>query len=335
MRSEGARLLEKLPLFVDRPAVAYGCTLLLCAIAFTLRYILLTALPIGYPYVSFIPAIILATFLFGRGPGILAAVLGGLWAWYFFTPPFASFKLNTDMILPFGFYILIVTVDIKLVGWMQTASHQLVEERERSRLLAERSEVLFRELQHRISNNLQVVGGLLTLQKRDVTDEKALAALDEAARRLHLIGRIHRQLHDPSGEQLQVGPFLWQLTADIIDTSGRPGISYTVDADEGIILGADDAILVALIVAESISNAIEHGFGDRSWGKIAIQVHRKDDTIDLTVKDDGRGLPEGFELASSKSLGLRLSQMLATQLGGQFTLLHSSGATAMLRIPRR
>jgi two-component sensor histidine kinase len=65
--------------------------------------------------------------------------------------------------------------------------------------LADTRELLFRELQHRVSNNLQVAAGLLTMQKRQLTDVSEKTALDEAAGRLALIGRISRQLYDPSG----------------------------------------------------------------------------------------------------------------------------------------
>jgi two-component sensor histidine kinase len=328
-------LLERLPLYGDRPVIAYSGTVLLCVIAFILRYVVLTALPIGYPYVSFFPAVTVATFLFGWRCGVLASVLCWFAAWFFFTPPFDTVKFSAELILPFVFYTLVVAIDITLVRWMQVANHRLAEERERSRQLAERSETLFRELQHRISNNLQVVAGLLALQRRNVGDEKAKAALDEAARRLSLIGRIHRHLHDPSGEQLRLGQFLRQLSADLIDTNGRPGISCSVDGDETIMLNADEAVPVALVVVEAISNAIEHGFAHRTWGVIAVHIARSANTIELTVTDNGEGLWEGFDIATNQSLGLRLTQMLAKQLGGTFILASTGGGTmAKLTLPR-
>src|SRR6185295_3575503 len=110
--------------------------------------------------------------------------------WYVFIPPFHSFALAPGTLLSLGFYTLVVSIDITLVHWMQRANGWLVGERERSRQLVEQRELLFRELQHRVSNNLQVVAALLALQKRDVTDERARLALDEASRRLALIGKI-------------------------------------------------------------------------------------------------------------------------------------------------
>jgi two-component sensor histidine kinase len=90
---------------------------------------------------------------------------------------------------------------------------------------------------------------------------------------------------------------------------------------------------MALIVAEAVANAIEHGFADRDVGQIVIRACRAHDgTLDLRVMDDGIGLPEDFDLAKSDSLGLKLAQMLARQLGGSFRIFVDGRTTAMLRL---
>ena len=239
------------------------------------------------------------------------------------------------MLFALGFYAFVAGVDIVLVDWLQKTNQRLIAERERNAALAERGEILFRELQHRVSNNLQVVSGLLTLQRREVKDEAARAALDEAARRLGLIGRIQRQLHDPNGDQLSLPDYLRQIAADMIDASGKPGIVCTIEADEGVVLSPDAAIPVALIIAEVIANALEHGFADRDTGTIAIHVRREPGHIGLTVVDDGCGLPDGFDIAESRSMGLRLARMLAKQLEASFTLSNETGAAARLRLPSK
>ncbi len=325
--------LVRLPLSADRPALAYGLSILLAVVGLAVRIVADPLLPPGYPFVTFFPAVIVASFLFGRGPGTATALLSGLFAWYFFVPPAGQVKFSGGVAMAMSFYALVVATDIVLVHWMQTANARLRHERERSAMLAERSETLFKELQHRISNNLQVVAGLLSLQKRDVTDSAARAALDEAARRLGLIGRLHRQLHDPSGEQLRFGAFLDQLTADLIDTSGKADIRCWVEADRDLILDADSAIPVALIVAEAVSNAIEHGFPGDDGGEIAVRLMKSPAAIELTVTDNGRGLPAGFDLDETRSLGLRLARMLARQLEGEFSLASGSGTVARLHLP--
>jgi two-component sensor histidine kinase len=330
---QGATIFERFPLGRDRPLLAYGAAIGISLFALMVRLLAGDFMPIGYPYVAFFPAVILSTFLFGVGPGTAAAVLCGAMAWYFFIPPEFTFEISGGIVFALSFYALVVTIDIVLIDWMQRANRRLAEERERSRQLAERGEILFRELQHRVSNNLQVVGGLLALQMKSVSDAAARLALEEASRRLAPIGRIHRQLYDPHGEQLDLGLFLEQLGADLVGTGGKPGVACRVEAETDIRLSPDAAVPIALIVAEAVANAIEHGFADREAGEILIRASRAHDgTLDLRVIDDGIGLPPDFDLAQSDSLGLRLAQMLARQLGGSFRLFVDGRTTAMLRL---
>ncbi|KRB83111.1 histidine kinase [Sphingomonas sp. Root710] len=334
MTSRWAQLLERVPLGRDRPLLAYGCTLLICGIAFVVRLLAAPVLPSGFPFVCFFPAVILSTFLFGPRPGTMAAMLCGLVAWYCFIPPFFALKMSGGIMFALGFYAVVVIIDILLVDWMQRTTRRLAEERGRSERLAERGELLFRELQHRVSNNLQVIGGLLALQMRGVTDQAARLALDDAARRLALIGRIHRQLYSPHGEQLHLAAFLTELGGDLIDASGKTGVDYRVEAPEDIGLAPEAAVPMALIIAEAVTNAIEHGLADRDKGEILIEVwQRKDGSLDIDVSDDGAGLPPGFDLAMTDSLGLRLAQMLARQLRGSFILSGGQRTVARLRLP--
>lgn len=327
------RLLQRLPLASGRPVLSYGFAILLSIVAASIRLLVDGILPMGYPYLSFFPAVILAAFLFGRGPGIVAAVTCGFIAWYAFIPPEFSFKLSAGVAVSLAFFAFVSAIDIAIVHWMQRSNRRLLDERVRSGELAERSELLFRELQHRVSNNLQVVAALLTLQKRDVGDPAARAALDEAARRLALIGRIHRQLHDPSGAQIGMAAFLDQLGRDLIDAAGKPGIRHHLTVDDDVELAPDAAIPVALIVAEAISNAIEHGFADREHGEIRVALGRQGKDVVLTIADDGHGLPDGFDLACSNSLGLRIATTFARQLGGRFEMVPGQGAIARLTLP--
>lgn len=331
----GATMLERLPLGRDRPLLAYGCTLLVCCAAFGIRLVVMPLMPMGYPYIAFFPAVMLTTFLFGVGPGILAGLLCGAVAWYCFLPPMFTVKLSSSIIFALIFYALVASVNILLIHTLQRVNARLARERERNRQLADRGELLFRELQHRVSNNLQVVSGLLALQMRDISDEAARFALDEAARRLALIGRIHRQLYSPHGDQLHLAAFLEQLGAAIIDVSGKAGIECRVEAEEDVDLASDAAVPMALIIAEAVANAIEHGLAARETGLILIRATRASDgVLELRVIDDGEGLPVGFTLAKTESLGLKLAQMLAGQLGGGFSLSRGDGgATALVRLP--
>lgn len=329
-----ALLLERLPLLPDRPWLAVAATTVLIAISFLLRLIPDPVLPPGFPFVTFFPAVILASALFGARMGVFAGVACGVLAWYGFIGDRYSFVLSGSGIVAMAFYILVVTTDVAIIHWMQRANRKLAHERERSRALAETRELLFRELQHRVSNNLQVAAGLISLQKRHVRDEDARAGLDEAARRLGLIGRISRQLYDAGGSARRMRDFLEPLCNDVIEATGRSGIRCNVIVDDEALLSPDAAIPLALIVAESMANAIEHGFAGRDQGVIDVELSRDGTAqVRIEIRDDGHGLPEGFDIDASGSLGLQIARTLAGQLEGSFELVRGNGATARLILP--
>lgn len=328
------RFLERLPIARSRPLLAAACVAGLVLFALFLRLAADPALPNGFPYVTFFPAVILSSFFFGSRWGSIAALVCGVFSWYFFIAPFYSFALIGGGWIALGFYVLVVTVDIVIIHWMQRANAKLADERENNRKLAETRELLFRELQHRVSNNLQVAAGLLSLQKRQVSDEAGRAALDEASRRLGLIGKISRQLYSASGATRTIREFLEPLCADVVEASGRTGIACTINVTDDAALNPDAAVPLALIVAEAMANAIEHGFRDRDAGHIEVHLARDgEDLVKVEVRDDGHGLPEGFSIEASNSLGLRIAAMLAGQLNGTFELFRTDRTTARLILP--
>lgn len=342
MQRRNERFIERLPLATVPPWLAYTMVLLLCILALVIRIAVDFWLPTGFPYVSFFPAVILAAFFFGVGPGIFAAVLCGLFAWYFFIPTSYPFELNPAIAVALALYIFVVATQIALVHWMQRANFKLAVEREKSKAMADHRELLFRELQHRVSNNLQVAAALIALQRRNVADVDARRALDEAAERLALIGKISRTLYDSNARTLGGRAFMETLLTDIITAAGRPEIRLIVEIDDGVALNPDIAVPLALVLAEAVNNALEHGFAGRDGGTIAVHFTRSvDDRLRLEVADDGVGLPEGFVLNRLDSLGLRIASTLAQQLGGHFDMVHFSDhfpaarACAILDIPAR
>ncbi len=324
------RVLEQLPLLQERRGLAYTTALLLSALAWWVRWELDAAFPPGFPYLTFFPAVIVTSFLFGRGPGTLSAFVCGILAWYFFIPPIHTFALTGRTLVALGFYAGVVAVDIGLIHAMQRANQRSSRLATEQRRLAEHTELLFSELQHRVSNNIQMVGAMLSLQQRQVVDPAAQLVLADASTKLQLIGRIQRQLYSTTGEQVPLDVFLRDLMADLSAADSKPGIVHRIDAEPGILLPPDAAIPLALIMAEGIANAMEHGFADHDVGMIVVSLARKDGAIELCVVDDGAGLPSDFDLSHSKSLGLKVVRSLARQMGAQLSIdKRSAGGTAL------
>jgi two-component sensor histidine kinase len=304
----------------------------LVATSLGVRFAVNGIVPAGFPFVTFFPAVILSGFLFGVRNGLLAGCLCGVAAWWFFIAPASHYVVNAGAVAAMMLYAFVVVTELGVIYLMQRAHGALVRERTRCEALASSRELMFNELQHRVSNNLQVAAGLLSLQRRRVADPQAAAALDEATRRLGTIGRISRSLYDPNGAALGLDRLLSRLCDDVLDASGRKNVTIAVTTQGVPTIEPDAAIPTALIVAEAVANAIEHGFADGRGGRIDVRIAQTQKTLEVSVTDDGHGLPDGFDLQKSDSLGLRIATTLARQMNGQFSLDGGAGTRAVLAL---
>jgi PAS domain S-box-containing protein len=177
--------LERLPLLGTRRVQAYGYALALSVFACWARWALDGYFPAGFPYLTFFPAVILSSFLFGRGPGTLAGISCGLMAWYFFIPPFHSLTLNTTTAVALIFYAGVITVDIALIHWMQRANGRLRAERGRSR----QAETRLLELNATLEHVVQERTAELQLQRDIVQSNPAPIAAFDTDLRLTVFNR--------------------------------------------------------------------------------------------------------------------------------------------------
>jgi two-component sensor histidine kinase len=303
-------------------------------LALATRLMLDSSLPPGFPFLTFFPAVILSTLVAGLWPGIVCAVISGLTALYFFIQPYYSFQLNYGGVVAMTFYSFIVAIDIALIHIITRALEQLRVERNRSADLSRRTEIMFSELQHRVSNNLQTIAGLLLLQEAEIEDAKAQHALQQARNRITLLGKLHRKLHDPNLASADLGAYLEELSRDVIQASGVEGVKCVVNTS-GVDIPPRKFIPLALIVTELLSNSLEHGFADGRCGTVHV-ICRNDSVtgeIALTVDDDGHGLPPDFNLQTTKSLGLFIAKSLAQQIDGRLSMVSNRGTQCTLHFP--
>jgi two-component sensor histidine kinase len=186
------------------------------------------------------------------------------------------------------------------------------------RMALDRQQVLLNEINHRVKNSLQIVAAMLQLQANAADDDLIRAHLIEASGRVSAVGRAYERLsHDANVESINLGPYLQQVCADAV---GAYRCILDFDAAPGIELDPDRAISLALIVNELVTNAVKHALSDRSNGHIWVRLSRQDENSALiSVRDDGVGLPAGFDLTKSRGLGMRIIAALAKQLGASIT----------------
>jgi len=315
----------------ERPVLGYGLAVVGFAVALWLRFKIAPALPPGFPYLTFFPAVILTTFLAGLGPGILCAALSGLASWYFFVPPLGSFRVEFQTAVALSFYVFIVTVDIALIHFMVVATDRLKVERQLTSRLYDEQRTMFQELQHRVANNMAFIASLLHLQRRRASESPELkAALDSALARIETMSRLHRRLYDPGGADASLEAHLRGLVGDLVEMSGAANITTEVTADPAEI-DVPRLITLSMLVTEVVMNSLKHAFVGRPGGHIAVGLQRRDDDrLELRISDNGRGI-SGAAPGPGGGLGVRIVENLGSQLQGKVVVENTpNGVTTRL-----
>nr|WP_323808652.1 histidine kinase dimerization/phosphoacceptor domain -containing protein [Nostoc sphaeroides] len=193
--------------------------------------------------------------------------------------------------------------------------------------LAEK-EVLLKEVHHRVKNNLQIVSSLLQLQSQTLKDPEAIKALRESQNRIESISLIHKNLYTSANiGQIDVAEYIENLAASLLISyqilPGKIGLETDIDS---VNLNVDQAIACGLVINELISNAFKHAFPNQEAGIISIALRNAGNNIEMTIRDNGIGLPDNLDWTTTDSLGLSLVYDLVTeQLEGDITIERNHG----------
>ena len=213
----------------------------------------------------------------------------------------------------------------------------VTEVRKKEREIKVQSAVI-QEIHHRVKNNLQTIASLLRLQARRSKTEAVREALKESVNRISSIAIVHEYLSQQQNEDINVIRVARSIMENVCHSmlSGDFQLTTELKGDE-VVLSSKNASKLALIINELILNSIEHGFKGRSSGVISIDVAENDDEYEIKFRDDGNGLPEGFDLTEvRKSLGLYIIKTLVTEeMGGSFTMQNDRGCLAKIVIPKQ
>ena len=178
-------------------------------------------------------------------------------------------------------------------------------------------ELLLKEIHHRVKNNLQVVSSLLNLQETTITDEEARKVFLECQTQIQTMSMVHEVLYRSSSFAGVAMASYFERLVDYLSSvyeAGFRGIVCGIAA-EGITLDLDDAIPIALIVNELVSNCMKHAFPGGRSGKISVSLREEAERWILEVEDDGIGLG-GTTVGTEAGIGTELVLALAAQVRG-------------------
>jgi two-component system, sensor histidine kinase PdtaS len=181
--------------------------------------------------------------------------------------------------------------------------------------LIRQQELLSKESDHRLLNGLQMIVSMLSLQSRIAANAETASQLAIAGNRVAMIERVHRRLHSFDGVQNVAFKYcLEDLCHDLskmLSTASCPELAIkveTIELDLPAVIGAP----LAFVVNELVTNAAKHG-----RGRITVRLEAAAmGGYALSVSNDGPVLPEGFDPAASKGLGLKIIRFFVERIGG-------------------
>ncbi len=243
--------------------------------------------------------------------------------------------------------------------------------RRRDRLLLGK-DVAIREVHHRVKNNLQTISSLLSLQARRLPKGDGRHALEEAERRVRSIAVVHEILSRDTADEVDFNdilPSLVRMAEDLSSATVPAQVTWSGEAGE---MGAQVATPLAVALNELMQNAVEHAFAARAGHggephhlvpadapahrppgaegamdqapeydhlpapRVHVSLRRHGDELAVQVRDNGSGLPEGFSIEATTSLGLSIVRGLVnSQLGGTIKMYNDGGTVVDFVVPVR
>ncbi|WP_459727433.1 sensor histidine kinase [Novacetimonas hansenii] len=217
------------------------------------------------------------------------------------------------------------------------ATRRLARHERRLERAAVRQELLLKEMHHRVKNNLQIVASLLNLQAGRITQPAAREEFAQARDRVRALATLHRYLYAEGGlYNLNMQSFVRQLCGQIMHAIGEADDGrITLDIQvEDLLMVPDQAVPLALIVTEAVSNTIKYAFPDGARGTLEVGLRQVDKMrACLWIADDGVGMAAGRVRRGNEErsgIGLQLIRGFARQLGGELQMFEENGTRYVL-----
>lgn len=211
----------------------------------------------------------------------------------------------------------------------------VTEVKRRDRALMSKDATI-REIHHRVKNNLQTVAALLRLQSRRMDTDIASEALGESVRRVNAIASVHETLALSVNEEVNLDEVLDKVLPMLGEVSSTETVVTVRTAGEFGVVRAEVATPLVLVLSELVQNCFEHAYPPGVAGVVTVAVQRSAKWLNITVSDEGIGLPEGFSFERTDRLGLQIVRILVeSELTGSISLRRkeSRGTEAVLRVP--
>jgi PAS domain S-box-containing protein len=222
---------------------------------------------------------------------------------------------------------------VGVVGFVQDVSELKQAEEEILNSLKEK-EILLKEIQHRVKNNIQVISSLIDLKSRKVQNREALDILNEIKNKVFTMALIHAMLFDADRfDRIDMKLFVSKLVSHLSQVYRSETRITPVLRCEDVFLSMKHAMPCGLVINELVSNVFKHAFKGRSEGRVEISLAQSDDgNVTVGIRDDGVGMGDRAARApgaeTNGSLGMKLATLIVRdQLKGSISVAAGRGTS--------
>ncbi len=199
--------------------------------------------------------------------------------------------------------------------------------------------ILFQEVHHRVKNNLQLIISFINLEKKFYKDNPE-QIIQVTENRISSLALIHEKIYNEDDmSYLEVNSFIDDLDDNLLVFSLHDDIEFKRIIDEDLRLSVDVMTPLSLIINELTTNSFKYAFDDEFVGKKEIcksfQLIEEENGVycEFKYSDNGKGLPEGYDINTSNSLGWTIIKSLSGQLDGEYMLFNDNGLNFVLKFP--
>lgn len=273
-----------------------------------------------FTFMTFYPAVAVTTLICGFPQGTIVLFLSAASSWYLFSEPIHPFEFNDAANIEglIGFLLVGGSIIVLIAA--------LSEAVKRVELAKAIQETLFKELQHRVANNLQLVVVLLRNAQRNLRNPVVAAeTLNDAEERIIAMSLLHRRLQDGTAFASGLEPLLKEILAHAF--RDLP-VEVRVDIKGASNLSLDQMTAITLLVSEAALNSVKHVFsmGQGTHFNVALSKEVKGH-LRLIIEDDGPGMGSKIGSEKTRGLGMGIMEAFATQLGGSLQVANTGGTS--------
>ncbi|MDH7460521.1 histidine kinase dimerization/phosphoacceptor domain -containing protein [Chitinophagaceae bacterium 26-R-25] len=198
-------------------------------------------------------------------------------------------------------------------------------------MLAEK-EWWLKEVHHRVKNNLHTIICLLESQAMYL-EKDALEAIEKSQHRIYAMSLIHQKLYQNEEQRtIDLSLYLGEFIGYLKNSFDTDKIEFIINVEQ-VHLNLSQAIPVALIINEAVTNAIKYAFVDSDTGKIVISINERTNAVILTIADNGKGIILNDEI-ENKSLGIQLIKGLTKELRGTVSIDGTKGTRVIVQFKK-